>query len=186
MKLNLLIGIILLVSTICKSTNPVTATQVKAKIKQKFPEIKQIFESTSFDSVFPNEKILFTVPFLKEENIAVTTKTDGNIHIQIKDVVPSFKKEIPRFSRLTVVRSLVVQLKDFDLEMDLNNKTLQLASEPITHYNPEVISNYREMKETFKTLIKDGEFDRLDLRPIWRIIIKVLIALLEALLEELK
>ena len=164
---------------------------IKSILIDFYPEIRKIFDNMKYDELFKSETILFKIPEFTIDKVSIEIKDNGIVNIKLKDVVPILRKEIPRIATLRVVRNFIVQLNDFELEINykINNKNdldkfyvpeVERVGEPIINYNPEIISNYREMKEQFKSMIENGEFNLIYIEPIIK---HILNTILETIIE---
>ena len=170
--------IILILSSVLflsKSNKEINEEYIKSIINNFYLEIKDIFELTNFDELFQNEKILFMIPEFTTDKVLISIQENEIINLRLKYVTPSLRKEIPRLPKIRVVRNLIVQLNDFELELNIkiknfpdeqNSSNITFVGKPIINYNPIVKSNYIEMREKFNSKIETGEFNNNYIIPI--------------------
>ena len=174
----------------CQSNIKLNELFIKSILTNFYSEIKDILEFSKFDDLFLNETILFTIPEFTINKIYISIKDNDIITFKLKDVVPSLRKEIFRDRKIVVVRNLIVLLNDFELEInikikkrfnfdDQNSPEFELLGNPIINYNPEVLSNYNEMREKFSVMIENGDFRKIYIIPIINEIIDKIITTID-------
>ena len=168
------------------NSNQINEEHIKSILTSHYSEIKDIFEYMKYDDLFHDETILFVIPQFTMNNVFISINEIDEINIKLKDLNPSLRKEIPRIQNLRVVRNLIVELKNFEMEINIkikssyisegqNSLDISVLGNPIINYSPYVISNYNEMKEKFNSLIKSGEFNNIYILPIINKIINKII-----------
>ena len=158
----------------------ITEDYIYSILNDLYPEIKNIFEYLKYDKIFINETILFTIPEFTLDKIQINIKDDGIVNLKLRDIIPSLRKEIPRISKLCVVRHLFVLLNDFEMEINIKKieNDLKIVEEPIINYRPEVHSNYNLMLDLFNSMIENGTFNDYYVVPIIKYLLDEILSII--------